>query len=72
MFIADPLIAGKYFSKLFPWLFRCEEIFDFKNLSGYDTTRLYAYLAERYLSFWFRKYTKFIEWPIITLDLKQD
>jgi hypothetical protein len=72
MFIANPLIAEKYFDKLFPWLFRCEEIFDFKKLYGYDTTRLYAYLAERYLSFWFKKYTKFIEWPIITLDLKQD
>ena len=72
MFITNPLIAEKYFNKLFPWLFRCEEIFDFKKLFGYDTTRLYAYLAERYLSFWFKKYTKFIEWPIITLDLKQD
>ena len=29
-----------------------------KNLKGYDQTRLYAYLAERYLSFWFNKYTK--------------
>ena len=67
MFITKPLIADKYFSKLFPWLFRCEKIFGFKNLSGYDTTRLYAYLAERFLSFWFKKYTKFIEWPIVTL-----
>ena len=24
-----------------------------------DTKRIYAYLAERYLSFWFKKYTKF-------------
>jgi hypothetical protein len=68
MFITKPLIAAKYFNKLFPWLYRCEKIFGFKNLSGYDTTRLYAYLAERFLSFWFKKYTKFIEWPIITLE----
>lgn len=68
MFITKPSIADKWFNKLFPWLFRCEKIFGFNNLSGYDTTRLYAYLAERYLSFWFRKYTKFIEWPIITLS----
>ena len=67
MFISKPEIANKWFSKLFPWLFRCENEFGFKNLSGYDTTRLYAYLAERYLPFWFRKYTKFIEWPVITV-----
>ena len=67
MFISKPAVANKWFSKLFPWLFRCENEFGFKNLTGYDTTRLYAYLAERYLSFWFRKYTNYIEWPIVTL-----
>jgi len=68
MFISRVEIANKWFEKLFPWLFRCEKIFGFNNLSGYETQRLYAYLAERYLSFWFRKYTKFIEWPIVTLN----
>ena len=37
--------------------------FGLKNLQGYDQQRLYAYLAERYLSFWFRKNTKYLEWP---------
>ena len=69
MFITKAHIADKWFSSLFPWLFRCEKIFGFDNLKGYDTQRLYAYLAERYLSFWFKKYTKFIEWPVITLPL---
>ena len=69
MFIAKPAIAKKWFPKLFSWLFRCEKVFGFHNLSGYDTTRLYAYLAERYLSFWFKKYTKYIEWPVVTLPL---
>ena len=59
MFIAKPEIIEKWFSTLFPWLERCEEIFGFKNLKGYETKRIYAYLAERYLSFWFKKYTKF-------------
>jgi hypothetical protein len=67
MFITKPSIANQWFSDLFPWLFRCEKEFGFKNLLGYDTTRLYAYLAERYLSFWFKKYTNYIEWPIITI-----
>ena len=35
----------------FPWLEECEKIFGFDKLKGYDTTRLYAYLSERYLSF---------------------
>jgi hypothetical protein len=69
MFIAKAYIAERWFSTLFPWLFRCEKIFGFNNLKGYDTQRLYAYLAERYLSFWFKKYSKFIEWPVVTLPL---
>ena len=61
MFIARPEILNKWFSTLFPWLQRCEKKFVLEKLKGYDTTRILAYLAERYLSFWFRKYTKFKE-----------
>ena len=46
-------------------------IFGFKNLKGYDTQRLYAYLAERYLSFWFNKHTKVLNWPWIFFDANQ-
>ena len=63
MFIAKPNIHKKWFETLFPWLLRCEKIFGFEPLNGYDTQRLYAYLAERYLSFWFKKYTKSLNWP---------
>ena len=63
MFITKPEVASRWFSDLFSWLSRCEKIFGFKNLSGYDTQRLYAYLAERYLSFWFKKNTKHLNWP---------
>tara|TARA_B110000858_G_scaffold41784_1_gene47707 strand:- start:714 stop:1520 length:807 start_codon:yes stop_codon:yes gene_type:complete len=63
MFIAKPNIVNAWFEALFPWLLRCEKEFGFKNLQGYDTQRLYAYLAERYLSFWFNKYTKTTHWP---------
>ena len=63
MFIAKSNIVNQWFNALFPWLFRCEKIFGFKNLKGYDTQRLYAYLAERYLSFWFNKHTKSLNWP---------
>ena len=43
--------------------------FGLKNLKGYDQQRLYAYLAERYLSFWFKKYSKYIEWPWVFKDI---
>ena len=68
MFITKPEIMDKWFNQLFSWLKRCEEEYDFKKLTGYDTTRLYAYLAERYLSFWFKKYTKYLENPWIFLN----
>ena len=69
MFICkNKSILFNYYSAVFPWLEKCEKVFGFKNLHGYDTKRLYAYLAERYLSFWFRKYSNYIEWPYITLD----
>ena len=69
MFISKPHIAKKWFDTLFPWLEKCEKKFGFNKLEGYDTTRLYAYLAERYLSFWFKKYTKYKEFPYLTIDI---
>ena len=68
MFIAKPKIIKLWFSALFPWLEKCEKIFGFENLQGYDTTRMYAYLAERYQSFWFKKYTIYKEIPWIFID----
>jgi len=63
MFITKPEIVNKWFGTLFPWLLRCEKEFGFEKLKGYDNQRLYAYLAERYLSFWFNKHTKTLTWP---------
>jgi len=63
MFIAKPEIHNEWFNTLFPWLERCEKVFGFENLKGYETKRLYAYLAERFLSYWFKKYSNYIEWP---------
>ena len=68
MFISKTNIANKWFNVLFPWLERCEKKFGFNKLEGYDKTRLYAYLAERYLSFWFKKYAKTREENWIQFD----
>ena len=56
MVISKKRILHEWFSDLFEWLFDCEEIFGFDKLVGYDKSRLYAFLAERYLSFWFSNY----------------
>ena len=68
MFIARPDVIEKWFLKLFIWLEKCEKIFPFESLKGYDTGRIFAYLAERYLSFWFKKYTNYKEHPWTFVD----
>ena len=68
MVISKKLILNKWFNELFDWLFPCERIFGFDNLSGYDTGRLYAYLSERYLSFWFNEFYKVKSCPWIFFD----
>jgi hypothetical protein len=68
MFITKKKIMNKYFKDQFEWLFECEKFFGLNEQETYDKKRLYAFLAERYLSFWFKKYTKFIEWPWILYE----
>ena len=64
-------IVDSYFASVFPWLERCEKIFGFK-LEGYAMTRIYAFLAERYLSYWFGKYTNPINWPVFFFDTNKN
>ena len=69
MFICkNKKILELYYNSLFPWLERCENIFGF-DLDGYGLKRIYGFLAERYMSYWFRKYTKFKIIPIVFKDL---
>ena len=57
-------LLNNWYESVFTWLFKCEEIFGFDNLKAYETGRLYAYLAVRYLPYWFKKYSKTRTWPI--------
>ena len=43
--------------------------FGFDNLNGYGLKRIYGFLAERFLSYWFTKNYKVKELPIIVRDL---
>ena len=70
MYISKKKILKKWFKDLFEWLFQCEKIFKIKKLSGYDQQRLYAFLAERYASYWFKQHSKYIEWDWTFFDTK--
>ena len=59
----------EFFDILFPWLLRCEKVFGF-DLKGYGKVRMYAFLCERFLPFWFNKNTNVLKWPIIFHDLR--
>ena len=69
MFICkNKKILFSYYESLFPWLSNCEKIFGFTDLTGYGLKRIYGFLAERYLSYWFKKNSSYLEWPYIFLD----
>ena len=61
----------KYYETIFKWLSECEKIFGF-NLNDYGKIRIYGFLAERFLPFWFKKYSKYLEWPIVFNDLRKE
>ena len=72
MFISNSKpVINAYFENVFKWLKDCESIFGF-NLEGYSQIRMYTFLAERYLPYWFKKYTKFLEWPVIYKDINKN
>ena len=64
----SPKLLEQWYETVFDWLFKCEKVFGFKDLKGYETGRIYAYLAERYLPFWFKKYSRSRTWPIYFHD----
>ena len=64
-------ILFNYYESVFPWLRECEKIFGFEDLRSYGLKRIYGFLAERYMSFWFKKYTKYKVLPIYHKDLSR-
>ena len=60
-----------YYESLFPWLFECEKIFGFNNLKSFGLKRIYGFLAERYCSYWFKKYSKFKTLPYLFKDISE-
>ena len=65
-------ILKNYYEEVFPWLEKCENLFGFENLRGFGKVRIYGFLAERFMSYWFQKNTKFTIMPIIFYDIRKD
>ena len=61
-----------YYETLFPWLESCEKLFGFENLKGFGKIRIYGFLAERFMSYWFSKNTKCTTLPIIFYDIREN
>ena len=71
MFISkSKVLIKEYYKTIFMWLNECEKIFGY-NLKGYNKIRIYAFLAERFLPYWFNKNAKTLKWPIIFHDLNK-
>lgn len=64
-------IIQEFYSSVMPWLSKCEEEFGLNDDWGYNK-RLYGYLGERYLPYWFNKYYKCIQWPFFLYDPTKD
>ena len=72
MFITNSYeIMNEYYKTIFNWLEKCENVFGF-DLHGYGNQRIYGFLAERFLPYWFNQNCKVLEWPIIFHDLKNE
>ena len=61
-------ILKEYYETIFSWLSKCENLFGF-DLEGYNQIRIYGFLAERFMPYWFKKNSNTLEWPIIFDDL---
>ena len=70
MFICkSKTLLNSYYNEVFPWLERCEKLFGFDDTKGYGSTRIYGFLAERFMSYWFKKNAKYKEIPILFHDI---
>ena len=69
MFICkNRIILKEFYSEIFPWLFKCEKAFNEQKLTGYSKTRIYGFLAERFMPFWFIKNYNITTCPITFFD----
>lgn len=64
-------LVEKFYQNLFNWLFKCEKYFGFNNLRGYGQQRIYSFLTERYMPYWFEKNSNVLAWPWVYYDISK-
>ena len=64
----NPALVCRFYENLFEWLSNCESIFGFSKTADYGTQRIYTFLTERYLPYWFEKYAKVDYAPWLYFD----
>lgn len=62
------ILIEAFYKKIFDWLFKCEEKFKKLDLDTYGKKRIYGFLAERFMPFWFKRNSKSLNWPYIFFD----
>ena len=62
------LLIKKYYQTVFDWLFKCEKKFENLKLNTFGKKRIYGFLAERFMPFWFKRNSKTIDWPYVFFD----
>ena len=65
-------LIQRYYKDVFSWLFKCEKNFRNMKLDTYGKKRIYGFLAERYMPFWFKKNSKTINWPFVFFDTNEN
>ena len=66
MYISKVKIINRYSSLIFEWFLKCENIINkSNNLPLIKNSRIFQYINERFLDYWFSKYYKVLRWPII-------
>ena len=66
------ILFSDYCKTLFRWLDKCETIFGFDPNRSYSRIRVYAFLSERFLSYWFKKNSNYKLWPMKFHDITND
>ena len=68
MFITNKIILNEYMTYLFKWLELCNEEIKKNNFDTDSSRRIHAFLAERFMHFWFNKFHKISEIPYAFVD----
>ena len=73
MYISKVKIINRYSSLIFEWFLKCENIINKNNnLPLINNSRIFQYINERFLDYWFSKYYKVLRWPMIMYNLDKN